>query len=326
MKTLPRRQFLHLIAGAATLPAASRFAWAQTYPSRPVRILVGTGPGATLDIVARLIGQWLAERLGQPFVIENRPGASSHLAAEAVVRADPDGYTLLLIPVGMAINTSLHQHRSFDLLRDIAPVASLVRVPLVMMVHPSIPARTVPEFIAYARGRADKLSYASPGIGTSPHLSGELFKMLTGVDMLHVPYRGGPSAYTDLLAGRVPVMFDVLPSHIESIKAGRLRALAVTTASRVKALPDVPTLGEFLPGYETSSWQGVGAPRNTSAEIVGKLNEAINAALADPRIKTRLADLGATTFASSPEGFRTFIADETEKWAKVVKLAGLKAD
>jgi tripartite-type tricarboxylate transporter receptor subunit TctC len=259
-------------------------------------------------------------------VIENRPGASSNLAAEAVVRADPDGYTLLLISVGLAINTSLHQHRSFDLLRDIAPVASLVRVPLVMMVHPSVPAKTVPEFIAYARVRDEKLNYGSPGIGTSPHLSGELFKMLTGIDMLHVPYRGGPSASADLFSGRIPVMFDVVPSNLESIKAGRVRALAVTTASRIDVLPDVPTLGEFLPGYETSSWQGIGAPRNTSAAIVGKLNKNVNAALADPKIKARLADLGAATFASSPEEFRTFIADETEKWAGVVNKAGIRAD
>jgi len=323
---LPRRRFLHLIVGAAVLPTVSRMAWAQTYPTRPVRILVGTAPGGTVDTVARLTGQWLSEHLGQPFVIENRPGAASNMAAEAVARATPDGYTLLLSPVAMAINPSLYGHLNYDFLRDIAPIASLVHVPLVMVVHPSVPARTVPEFIAYARANPGRLNYASPGNGTSPHLSGELFKRSTHVDMVHVPYRGGSPAYTDLLSGRVQVMFDLLPSSIASIRGGKLRGLAVTTAARVAALPDVPTLGEFVPGYETSTWQGICAPRNTPAEIIGKLNKEINAALVDPMVEARLADLGAVTFISSPAEFGNFIAGETEKWAKVVKLAGIRAD
>jgi tripartite-type tricarboxylate transporter receptor subunit TctC len=248
------------------------------------------------------------------------------MAAEAVARAAPDGYTLLLSPVAMAINPSLYGHLNYDFLRDIAPVASLVHVPLVMVVHPSVPARTIPEFIAYARANPGKLNYASPGNGTSPHLSGELFKWSTRVDMVHVPYRGGAPAYTDLLSGRVQVMFDLLPSSIASIRAGKLRGLAVTTAARVAALPDVPTLGEFVPGYETSTWQGICAPRDTPAEVVGKLNKEVNAALVDPKIEARLADLGAATFISSAAEFGKFIADETEKWAKVVKLAGIRAD
>jgi tripartite-type tricarboxylate transporter receptor subunit TctC len=323
---LPRRNFLHLAAGAAALPAVSRFANAQSYPSRPVRLIVPFAPGGGFDILARLIGQWLSERLGQPFVIENRPGANGNIGTEAVVRASPDGYTLLMAGAYNAINATLYDKLNFNFIRDIAAVAGLVRVPNVMVVHPSVPATTVPEFIAYAKANPGRISMASAGNGAPSHVSGELFKMLAGVDMVHVPYRGSGPAVTDLLSGQVQVMFVAITSSIEYIKAGRLRALGVTTTTRSEALPDIPTVGEFLPGYEASGWYGIGAPNGTRAEIVDKLNKEINAALADPKLKARLADLGNAPLALSPADFGKFIADETEKWAKVVKFAGLKPE
>jgi tripartite-type tricarboxylate transporter receptor subunit TctC len=323
MKLL-RRNFLHLAAGAAALPAVSRIAKAQTYPTRPVRILVGFTPGSGTDILARLIGQWLSERLGQPFVVENRPGGGSNVATEAAVKSSPDGYTLLLVVPANAINATLYEKLDFNFIRDIAPVAGISRVPFVMDVNLSIPAKTVPEFIAYAKANPGKLNMASPGIGTGVHMAGELFKMMTGVDMVHVPYRGGPPAMTDLLGGQVQVMFDTLPASIEQIRAGKVRTLAVTTATRSDALPDIPTVGDFVPGYEASAFFGVGVAKNTPAEIVDKLNKEINAGLADPKIKARLADLGGMVLAGSPADFEKLIAEETEKWGKVVKFSGAK--
>jgi tripartite-type tricarboxylate transporter receptor subunit TctC len=319
---LPRRKFLHLAAGAAALPAAPRIASAQTYPARPVHVMVGFPAGYTPDIVARLMGQWLSERLGQPFVIENRPGADSNIAAEVVVRAPPDGYTLLLVVAGNAFNVTLYDNLNFNFIRDIAPVASVAGTPFVMVINPSVPAKTVPELIAYAKANQGKLNMASAGNGSAPHVFGELFKMMAGVDMLHVPYRA--SYWPDLLGGRVQVAFSPIPSSIEYIRTGKLRALGVTTATRLQALPDIPPIGDFVPGYEASGWLGVGAPKNTSAEIINKLNKEINALLADPKIKERLADLGATAFAGSPAEFGKFIADEADKWAKVIKFAGIK--
>ena len=322
---LARRQFLHLAAGATALPAVSRIAWAQTYPARPVRIVVGLTAGSASDIVARLVGQWLSERLGQQFIVENRPGAGTNIAAEAVVRAAPDGYTLLLTASPNAINASLYDKLNFNLIRDIAPVAAISREPNVVLVNPSVPTRTVPEFIAYAKANPGRLNMASAGNGTTSHLAGELFKMMTGVNMLHVPYRGG-TALTDLLAGQVQVFFPPMVVPIAQVKAGKLRALAVTTASRSEALPDIPTVGEFVPGFEVSDWYGIGVPKKTPTEIVEKLNKEINAVLADPKLKARFADLGGTMFVGSPAEFGKFIAEDTEKWAKVVKFAGLKAD
>jgi tripartite-type tricarboxylate transporter receptor subunit TctC len=321
---LPRRNFLHLAAGAAALPAASRFAWAQTYPTRPVRIIVPFAPGGGADITARLIGQWLSKRLGQQFVIDNRPGAGGNIGTEAVVRAAPDGYTLLMVGGYNAINATLYDKLNFNFIRDITAVAGIIRLPNVMVVHPSVPATTIPELIAYAKANPRKLNMASPGYGSSPHVSGELFKMMTGVDMLHVPYRSG--ALSDVLVGQVQVIFATAVASIEYIKTGRLRALAVTTATRSDALPDIPTVGEFVPGYEASTWFGVGAPKNTPSQIIDKLNEAINAGLGDPKMKTRLADLGGTPLVGSPADFGKHIADETEKWGKVVKFVGIKAD
>jgi tripartite-type tricarboxylate transporter receptor subunit TctC len=323
---LPRRKFLHLAAGAAALPAVSRIAWAQAYPSRPVRLVVGAPAGGGFDIVARLMGQWLSERLGQPFVIENRPGASSNIATEAVVRAPADGYTLLLLTAANAINTTMYEKLSFNLSRDIAPVASITRVHDVMVANLSVPSRTVPEFIAYAKANPGKLTMASGGVGTPSHLEGELFKTMIGVDMVHVPHRGTAAALTDLLGGQVQVVFTSMPSVIEYIRAGRLRALAVTTAMRADALPDIPTVGEFLPGYEGGIWYGLGAPKATPAEIVNKLNKEVNAALDDPKMKARLADLGGTPLPGSPVQFGELIADETEKWAKVIRAANIKAE
>lgn len=322
---LPRRAFLHLVAGAAVLPTVARFAWAQTYPSRPVRIIVPFAPGGPTDVVARLISQWLSDRFGQQFVIDNRPGAGSNIGTEAVVRAPADGYTLLLVTPPSAINATLYVKLNFNFMRDIAPVASIIRQPLMMQVSPSVPAKTVPEFIAYARSNPGKLSMASAGNGSVPHVAGELFKMMTGVDMVHVPYRGGVPALTDLLGGQVQVYFGALSGSVEHIKTGKLRGLAVTTATRLEALPDIPTMGEFLLGYEASTWQGIGAPKNTPAEIVDRLNKEINAGLADPKMKMRLADLDGTVLAGSPADFGKLIADETEKWAKVIKVAGIKA-
>jgi tripartite-type tricarboxylate transporter receptor subunit TctC len=323
---LPRRKFLHLAAGAAALPAASRFAWAQAYPARPVRLVIGYPPGSGPDINARLIGQWLSERLGQPFVIDNRPGAGSNIGTEAVVRAPADGYTLLIAASANASNATLYDKLDFNFIRDIAPVASFTRAPFVMEVHPSVPAKTVPEFIAYAKGNPGRINMASSGNGTVPHLSGELFKMMTGVDMVHVPYRGGTAALVDLLRGQVQVRFGSLTESIQYIKDGKLRALAVTTASRSEVLPDIPTVGEFLPGYDASAWTGVGAPRNTPAEIIEKLNREINTGLADPKLKARFTDQGLAAFVGSPADFGKFIVDETEKWAKVVRTANIKPD
>jgi len=321
---LSRRKFLHLAAGAAALPAVSRIAWAQSYPTRPVRLVAGFPPGGVVDVFARLIGQWLSERLGQQFIIENRAGAGGNLAVEAVLKAPPDGYTLLMVGSNNAWNVTLYDNLSFNFIRDVAPVASIYRGPAVLVVHPSFPAKSVPELIAYAKANPGKVNMASGGVGSTQHVYGELFKMMTGIDMLHVPYRGGGPALTDLLAGQVPVLFDTLATSIEHIRAGKLRALAVTSATRLEVLPDIPTVGEFVPGFEAMGWQGVGAPRNTPAAIIDRLNKEINAGLADPRMKARIADFGYTVFASSPADFRTFIAAYTEKWAKVIKFSGAK--
>jgi tripartite-type tricarboxylate transporter receptor subunit TctC len=323
---LPRRNFLHLAAGAAALPAVSHFAWAQAYPTRPVRVIVPFAPGGNSDITARLIGQWLSERLGQQFITENRPGTGSNIGTEMVVNAPPDGYTLLLAGGWNAINATLYEKLNHNFIRDIAPVASIASIPLVMVVNPSVPAKTVPEFIAYAKTSPGKINYASAGTGAPSHVTGELFKMMAGVDMVHVPYHGGGPALPDLIAGQVQVMFASTVSSIEYIRAGRLRALAVTTATRLEVLPDVPTVGEFVPGYEATGWSGLGAPKATPAEIVEKLNKEINAGLADPKIKARLADLGGTPLVGSPADFGKLIADDTEKWARVIRAANIKAD
>jgi tripartite-type tricarboxylate transporter receptor subunit TctC len=323
---LPRRQFLHLAAAAAALPTVSRIASAQTYPTRPVRFVVGGPPGGPLDILARLMGQWLWERLGQPFVIDNRPGAGTNIAAEAVVRAPADGHMLLMIGTAYAINATLYEKLNFNFIRDIAPVAGIMRGPQIMVVNLAVPAKTVPEFIAYAKANPGKINMASAGNGTSFHVAGELFKMMAGVNMVHIPYRGSAPALTELLGGQVQVMFPGPADSIEFIRAGKLRALAVTTATRSEMLPDIPTVSEFLPGYETSQWFGLGAPTSTPAEIVDKLNKEINAALADPKMKAQFADLGGTVLPGSPADFGKLIAEETEKWAKVVKFAGIKAD
>jgi tripartite-type tricarboxylate transporter receptor subunit TctC len=323
---LPRRNFLHLAAGAAALPALLRVARAQSYPTRPVRLIVPLAPAGAADILARLIGQWLSERLGQQFVIDNRPGGGGNIGTEVAVRALADGYTLLLVGGLNAVNATFYDKLNFNFIRDIAPVASIIRTPFVMTVNPTVPAKTVPEFIAYAKTSAGKINYGSAGTGTATHLTGELFKMMAGVDMVHVPYRGGGPALSDLLGGQVQVMFPTTVSSIEYIKVGRLRALAVTAATRSDVLPDIPTVGEFVPGYEASNWYGVGAPKATPAKIVEKLNKEINAGLADPNMKTRLADLGGTVLAGSPADFGKLIAEETEKWGKVVKFTGSKAD
>jgi tripartite-type tricarboxylate transporter receptor subunit TctC len=323
---IPRRQFLRLAAGVVAIPAVSRTARAQTYPTRPVRLIVGFAPGGPNDIVARLIGQWLSERLGQQFVIENRTGAGGNIGTEAVVNATPDGYTLLLVDSSNTINPTLYDKLNFSFIRDIAPIAGVMRGPLVMEVNPAFLAKTVPEFIAYAKASPGKISMASGGNGTSSHLAGELFKATAGIDMVHVPYRGTAPALTDLLGGQVQVMFGSALASIEYVRARRLRALAVTTLSRSEALPDIPTVGEFLSGYEASAWQGVGAPRKTPGEIVEKLNKEINAGLADPKLRARLADLGGTAFGSTPAEFGKLIAADTEKWAKVVKFANIKPD
>jgi tripartite-type tricarboxylate transporter receptor subunit TctC len=323
---LPRRNFLHLAAGAAALPTVSRIARAQAYPTRPVRVIVPFTPAGDTDLVARVMGQWLSERLGQPFVIENRPGAGTNIGTEAVVRAPADGYTLLLASPPAAINATLYETLNFNFIRDIAPVAAVIRAPFVMEVNPSVPARTVPEFIAYTKTNPGKISMASAGVGSGPHAAGELFKMMAGVNLVHVPYRGQGPALTDLLGGQVQVYFAGIPSSIQYIRAGKLRALAVTTATRTEVLPDIPTLSDFLPGYEASFWGGFCAPKNTPVQIVDKLNSEINAALSDPKIKDRLADLGGTVLPGSPAQFGRHIADETEKWAKVIKFAGIKAE
>jgi tripartite-type tricarboxylate transporter receptor subunit TctC len=323
---LPRRNFLHLAAGAAALPLASRFAWAQAYPTRPVRVIVPFAPAGDTDLVARLIGQWLSERLGQPFIIDNRPGAGTNIGTEAVVRSAADGYTLLLASPPAAINATLYDKLNFVFLRDITPVAGVIRAPFVMEVNPSVPAKTVSEFVAYAKTNPGKTSMASAGIGSGPHVAGELFKMMAAVNIVHVPYRGQGPALTDLLAGQVQLYFAGIPSSIQYIRSGKLRALAVTTATRSEALPDVSTLSDFLPGYEASFWGGFCAPKSMPAEIVDKLNKEINAALADPKMKARIADLGATVLSGSPADFGKLIADETEKWGKVIRAANIKPE
>jgi tripartite-type tricarboxylate transporter receptor subunit TctC len=323
---LPRRQFLHLAAGAAALPAVSRIARAQTYPSRPVRVIVPAAPSGAFDIMARLIGQWLSERLGQPFVIENRPGAGTNIGTEVVARAPADGYTLLLAGTPNAINATLYDRLNFNFIRDIAPVASVFRSAYVMVVNPSVPAKSIPEFIAYAKANPGKINMASGGVGSAHHVYGELFKMMAGVNLVHVPYRGAGPALVDLLGGQVQVMFANMSSSIEYVRAGKLRALAVTTMTRSEALPDIPIMSDFVPGYEASLFLGVGVPKNTPAETVDKLNKEVNAGLADPKMKARLADLGGTPLVGSPADFAKLIADETEKWGKVVKFVGIKAE
>jgi tripartite-type tricarboxylate transporter receptor subunit TctC len=322
----PRRQFLRLAAGAAALPAAVRLAWAQTYPSRPVRIVAAFAAGGGVDITARLIGQWLSDRLGQSFVTENRPGASGNIGTEAVVNAPADGHTLLLATVPNAVNATLYEKLNFNFIRDIAPVGGIIRVPMVILMNPSVPAKTVPELIAYAKANAGKINMASAGAGSAPHMAGELFNAMTGVKMVHVPYRGQGPALTDLLGGQVQVLFATTPGTTDYVRTGRLRALAVTTASRAEVLPELPTVGDFVPGYESSQWYGMGAPKNTPAEIIDRLNREINAGLADPKMKTRFADIGGEVLPGSPSEFGRFIAEETEKWGKVVKLAGLKPE
>jgi len=323
---LPRREFLYLAAGAAALPAVSRIALAQAYPARPVRVVAPFAAGGAADILARLIGQWLSERLGQPFVIENRPGAGGNVGTEVVVRASPDGYMLLLIGSFNTINTTLYDKLNFNFIRDIAPVAAIIRQPLVMAVHPSVPAKTVPEFIAHAKANPGKINMASGGTGSTPHVAGELFQMMTGVRMIHVPYRGAGLALVDLLAGQVQVYFVQTAASIKYIRTGQLRPLAVATATRSEALPDIPTVDEFVPGYEASAWQGIGAPKNTPAEIIDRLNKEINAGLADPKLKTRLADFGGVPMPMKPADFGKFITDETEKWAKVIRTANIKPE
>jgi tripartite-type tricarboxylate transporter receptor subunit TctC len=321
-----RRQFLQLAAGAAALPVVSRIARAQSYPTRPVRILVGYPPGGGLDIVARLIGQWLSERLGQQFIVENRPGASGNIGTEAVVRARADGYTLLVTNASSTINSTLFEKLNFDFARDIAPIATVVRQPFVMLVNPSVPANTVAEFIAYARANPGKVTMASPGIGSSNHVASELFRIMTGLDLLNVPYRGAAPAIIDLLSGQLQVLFATMASSIENVKAGKLRALAITTAARSDALPEIPPLADFVPGYESSDWYGVGAPKRTPSEIIDLLSREINAALTDPMMKARFTDQGGTLFPTSPAEFGKFIADDTEKWSKVIRAANIKPE
>ncbi len=324
--TFPRRQFLHRATGAVAFTIISRSAWAQSYPVRPVRIIVGFPAGGPTDIVARLMGQWLSERLGQEFVVENRPGAASNIGTEAALRAPPDGYTLLQVTSSNAVNATFYEKLNFNFMSDIAPVAGIIRVPFVMEISPSVPAKTVPEFIAYAKANPGKINMASGGIGTSVHIAGELFKMMAGVNLVHVPYRGSAPALTDMISGQVQVMFDVLTSSIQHIRSGALRALAVTSATRSEALPDLPTVGDFLPGYEATAWYGVAAPKSTPSEIVDKLNTEINAGLADTKIKARLADLAGTVIPGSPADFGKLVAEEIEKWGKVVKFSGAKPE
>jgi len=319
----PRRRFLRLAAGAAVLPLASRLALAQAYPSRPVRIIVPVAPGGALDILARIMGQWLSERLGQSVVIENRPGAGTNIGIEAAVRAAPDGYTLLLIPASVTTNATLYQDLTFNFIRDIEPVAMISTLPMVMEINPQIPAKTVAEFIAYAKANPGKISMASGGSGSSSHVGGELFKMLAGIDMIHVPYRGGAPALADLIGGQVQVMFSPLPESLGAIRSGQVRALGVASTKRAEALPDVPTVAETVPGFEASTWQGIGAPKGTPPEIIERLNREINAALADPKIKGRLADLGSIPTPMSPADFKKLIVAETEKWAKVIRTANI---
>ena len=321
---LPRRTFLHLAAGAAALPATSRFAWAQAYPTRPVRIIVPFPAGQATDTIARLMGQWLLERLGQPFVIENRPGAGGNIGTESVVRATPDGYTLLLVGLPNAMNATLYKKLNFNFIRDIAPVASIGGVPYVMVINPSVPAKTVPEFIAYAKANPSKINMASSGSGSVSHVFGERFKMMTGINLVHVPYRGG--YVPDLLSGQVQVVFGTISTCIQYIKGGMLHALAVTTATRSDVLPDIPTLAEFVPGYEASAWNGVGAPKDTPAKVIDKLNNEINAVAAEPLLKARLAGIGIDPMSMTSAAFGKLIADETEKWGNVIRALNIKAE
>jgi tripartite-type tricarboxylate transporter receptor subunit TctC len=325
MKLLCRRTFLHLAAGVATLPVLSRVASAQTYPSRPVRWIVGYPAGGGTDIVARLMGQSLSERLGQPFIIENRAGAASNIATEVVVRAPADGYTLLESDAAAAINATLYDKLNFNFIRDIA-VVGIIRTPLVMLVHPSVPAKTIPEFITYAKANPGKISYGSAGIGTPLHVAGEMFKVMTGINMTHVPYRGVAPAFVDLLGGQVQALFGGVPPALEYIRAGKLRALAVTTTTRLEALPDIPSMADFVPGYEASQWFGAGLRKDTPVEIIDKLNKGINATLTDPAMKARLTDLGATAVTGSPDDLGKFLAVETEKWGKVIRTANIKPE
>ena len=324
--TLRRRTFLHLAASAAALPAVSRMALAQAYPSRPVRIIVGFPPGGATDIQARLMGQWLSDRLGQQFIVENRAGASGNIGTEAVAKAPADGYTLLQIVTPHAINAALYTNLNFDFIRDIVPVIAVARLAYVVVVHPSVPATTIPELIAYARANPGKINYGSAGPGTPQNIACELFKMMTGVNLVHVPYRGGAPAVTDLIGGHLQVIFCPVSEGIEHIKAGKLRALAVTTAARLDVLPDVPTVAEFVPGYEASGFAGIGAPRNTPVEIIDMLNKELNAGVADAKVKARIVELGGTVLGGSPAAFGTIISDATEKWAKVIKFAGIKTE
>jgi tripartite-type tricarboxylate transporter receptor subunit TctC len=323
---LQRRQFLQLAAGAAALPVTSGVASAQTYPARPVRLVIGYTPGGSADLTARLMGQWLSEKLGQSFVIENRPGGGTNIATEAVVRAAPDGYTLLLVAPANAINATLYEKLNFDFLRDTEPVAGIIRFPNVVVVHPSLPIHSIPELIAYAKANPGKLNMASSGNGSTIHMSGELFKMLTGINMVHVPYRGGAPALTDLIAGQVQVMFDNIPTCAEHVKSGKLRGLAVTSTTRSEVLPDLPIVADFLPGYEASAWYGIGAPKGTPPGIIERLNKAVNEILADPKAKARFAELGAFLLPGSAADFGKLLANETDKWGKVVKFAGAKVD
>jgi tripartite-type tricarboxylate transporter receptor subunit TctC len=323
---LPRRKFLHLAGGIATFPAVLRMAKAENYPYKPVRFIIGYTPGGSADIAARLIGQWLSERLGQSFIVESRPGAGSNIGTEAVIRSPPDGYTILLVAPANAINATLYRKLNYNFIRDIAPVAGIIRFPNVMEVNPSVPAKTVPEFITYAKANPGKINFASSGNGSTIHMSGELFKMMTGVDIVHVPYRGSAQALTDMLGGQVQVMFDNVPTSLEHIRSGKLRPLAVTTSMRSSVLPDVPTVADFVPGYESSAWYGVAVPKGTPLEIIDMLNRAINAGLADPKLKARFAELSAAVLPGSPDDFGKLLVDETEKWAKVVKFSGASAD
>jgi tripartite-type tricarboxylate transporter receptor subunit TctC len=324
--TFPRRQFLQLAAGAAVLPAVSKIASAQSWPARPIRLIIGYTPGGSADLTARLMGQWLSERLGQPFVVENRPGGGTNIATEAVVRAPPDGYTLLLAAPANAINATLYEKLNFNFLRDAEPVAGIIRFPNVVVVNPLVPVKSIPELIAYAKANPGKLNMASSGNGSTIHMSGELFKMLTGTDMVHVPYRGGAPALTDMISGQVQVMFDNIPTCAEHVKSGKLRGLAVTSTTRSDVLPDLPTVADFLPGYEASAWYGFAAPKNTPVEIIERLNKEVNAVLADPVAKTRFAELGAFLLPGSAAEFGKLLADETEKWGKVVRFSGARVD
>jgi tripartite-type tricarboxylate transporter receptor subunit TctC len=323
---LSRRHFLQLASGALALPASSRLARAQTYPNRPVRLIIGYTPGGSADLTARLMGQWLSEKLGQSFIVENRPGASTNIATEAVLRAAPDGYTLRLVAPANAINATLYDKLNFNFIREVEPVAGLIRFPNVVVVNPSVPVKSIPELIAYAKANPGKLNMASSGNGSTIHMSGELFKMLTDINMVHVPYRGGAPALTDLIAGQVQVMFDNLPTCAEHVKSGKLRGLAVTSTTRSEVLPDLPTVADFLPGYEASAWYGLGAPKGTPAEIVDRLNKTVNEILADPKVKAKFSEYGAILLPGSAADFGKLLADETEKWSKVVKFSGAKVD